>query len=430
MIISCKMNKRNILRYNSNDYLFNLEKINIHQYDSLAICFLSIRNFKMYNYMYGYEFGNKILNKVMIETQKCIDKQGQVYRFKGDILVITLYEIICKDKVKSIVESIIDIFNATITVESEKLDIMVSMGISMYPYDSKKIEDVFKYAEIAANNSMKNYINNYKFFQPDMYKNLMDEWKTQINILSAIKNGEYILYYQPQVDTKTNKIYGFEALIRWKHPQHGVLPPSYFIDIAEENGMINSIGRLVFQEACKEIKRWHLMGYNDLSISINVSQRQLEDDSFLDFIQSTLKKEDINTKYINIEITERVIVNPTDNILKTLIELRRRGIKIYIDDFGTKYSSLNYLYNIPIDGIKLDKTFIDRIHNVEKEIIITRNIIKLAREINLDVVAEGVEKKEQLDCLSKIDCHKIQGYVFGKPANSHEIEGYLKKFNQ
>jgi diguanylate cyclase len=194
--------------------------------------------------------------------------------------------------------------------------------------------------------------------------------------------------------------------------------------------MINKIGRFVFFEACKEIKKWHDLGYYNLSISINVSAKQLEDSSFLIFVYDVLKKIDIDPKYINIEITERVLVSPTNNILNMLMAFRSKGIKIFIDDFGTKYSSLNYLYCFPIDGIKIDKSFIDNIHNSDKEFIIIKNIIRLAHELEIQVVAEGVEKKEQLECLKNINCNKIQGFFFGKPVNSNEFINYLKVFNR
>jgi EAL domain-containing protein (putative c-di-GMP-specific phosphodiesterase class I) len=221
------------------------------------------------------------------------------------------------------------------------------------------------------------------------------------------------------------KVYGMEALIRWDSPKLGMVSPAQFIRVLEKSRMINEVGRFVFNEACRSIMRFQKLGYSNLSMSINVSQVQLEDTNFLSNIDEALEKTGVNPELISIEITERIIMSPTENIMNILKELRSRGIKIYIDDFGTEYSSLNYLYKLPIDGIKVDKSFIDRVDCSEKELIILKNIINIARELNIDLVAEGVEKKEQLDRLLQINCPKIQGYFFGKPVCSDEFIKYL-----
>lgn len=203
----------------------------------------------------------------------------------------------------------------------------------------------------------------------------------------------------------------------------------YFIDKLEHNRAINEVGSFVFMEACKTLKKWNDMGYHDLCMSINISEKQFEEDNFLTKIDYILNQTQVNPNFINLEITERYFINPTENVLKILKALRAKGIKIYIDDFGTKYSSLGYLCTFPIDGIKLDKAFIDRIHTSPKELIIIKNIINLAEEIGIEVVAEGVEKEEQLNLLSKVKCHKIQGFYFAKPIDSVKFIDFLTSWN-
>lgn len=257
---------------------------------------------------------------------------------------------------------------------------------------------------------------------------LHEEVNKEIALMEAVTKNEFILYYQPQVNINSNKIYGIEALIRWKHPKLGIVSPAYFIDDIENNGMIKSVGKFVLVEACMELLRLKKEGLNELVMSINVSVNQLEDKLFLPFFEKTLEYMKIEGKDINIEITERILLNPSETVLNTLIAIRKKGIKIFIDDFGTGYSSLNYLFNFPIDGIKIDKTFVkDIIHN-NRKLIVLKNIIKLCNELELLIIVEGVEEKEQLNCLKKLNCEIIQGYIFSKPVDDNEITDTINKF--
>lgn len=405
--------------------------INMNQKaDRVIVCLLSIKNLKFYNHIKGYDYGDVILETAYDKVQRCIDGCGEVYQFGSKLLLILRHKINSKKDVKVIIEKVIDVFSKPIDLQQENLRIEIHIGISIYPNDSEELYEVLKYAEIALTYAKYESIYRYKFFEYEMYQNIIKKAKIEADILNAVYNNEFILYYQPQVDINTMKIYAMEALLRWKHPEYGILPPSYFIDIVEQNGLINEIGKFVFEEACREIKRCHGLGYNNLYVSINISPKQLGDDSFLTFIEEILKKTQVDPKYINIEITERILIKPSESIVNLLIALRRKGIKIYIDDFGTKYSSLNYLYCLPLDGIKIEKSFVDRIQDFQKEFIITRNIVKLAHELNLEVVAEGVERSEQLETLRIINCNKIQGFIFSKPISSNDFVHLLNKFNK
>lgn len=429
-MVKSKLKHRKILRYINHFKSFNdMDLETLRQYSSLGVCLMHINNLKICRYVFDDEFCNKLLDTILKKIQNHIGKSGHVYLYKEDILMLILFDIKLKSEIACIIEKILKGFNKIILVNNQEVRILLNIGISIYPQDNEKFETVFKFAEIAMNNSKNFYRNEYKFFESEMYENIIKNWKLNKDILKAIEKNEFILYYQPQVNNKTNKIYGMEALIRWNHSKYGILSPAFFIDIVEKNGTINEIGKLVFKEACRKIKELKEFGYPKLIMSVNISERQLEDVAFLDFVKNTLIEEEVKAEQINMEITERILVKPTENILNVLTELRKIGIKIYIDDFGTKYSSLNYIYSMPIDGIKLDKIFIDRIHNSKKDKILTKNIIKLAGEICLDVVAEGVEKEEQLDCLISMDCHKIQGYIFSKPVDFHDLKDYLLKFD-
>jgi diguanylate cyclase (GGDEF)-like protein len=398
------------------------------EYGDFAVCLLDISNFKTYNYLFGYKFGNEVLNEVLNEVQVCVNDFGSAYSLRANILLIILYKENYKNKITAIVEKILELFNKKIEIDNQKLKISVNIGISLYPSDSKEVENVLKYAEIALNYSKDICKERYKFFQLEMHKNIIEKEKIKSDLQKAICNKEFILYYQPQVDVRTMSIYGAEALVRWNHPKYGIVSPQNFINVIEQNGMINEIGKFVFFEACRQLKEWNELGYNDLNISINISEKQMEDDNLLDFIDGVLKETGVKAKYINIEITERMFISFIDRNLKMLRALKKRGLRIFIDDFGIKYSSLSYLFLFPVDGIKIDKVFIDGIGESEKKSIITRNIVKLANELKLDVIAEGVEKIEQLEWLMTSNCYKIQGYIFEKAVSNEKFVNYLKNF--
>lgn len=263
-----------------------------------------------------------------------------------------------------------------------------------------------------------------------MYSYVLRKEKTGDEMHTALKKNEFVVYYQPQVDINTMKIYGLEALVRWDHPERGVLIPLHFMDTVEKSGMINELGKFVLYEACSEIRRCHERGHPSLIISVNICPSQFEDNSFLPFLQKTLERTKVSPKCLIFEITERQRLIPNECTLDIILKLRNMGIKVFVDDFGTKYSSLDYLRQFVIDGIKIDKSFIDEIDSSEKDMIITKNIVNLAHELNLEVVAEGVEREEQLYSLRKINCNKVQGFIFSKPVSSDKLNSILDRFNK
>lgn len=409
---------------NFKELLYN----NFKNGDKFAVCLLDISNLKLFNYKFGYAYGDKILKIVFYKVQQVIGGRGKICRFGGNTLLIILKDVACEKEAKSIVEDILRIFRCPIDMEEQRLRISINIGIYIHKHKNINVNDILKYSEIALSHSKKCNAEEYKFFQPVMYDEVIERDKVEVELANAAYEDEFILYYQPQIDAYSMKVFGAEALLRWRHPERGILPPSYFINIVEQSGMINKIGKFVINEACKELRNWHRAGFRNLSISINVSQAQLVDPSFMSYMEEAIEKTQVESRYIRIEITERVLINPTKDILKILSALRDRGMQIHIDDFGTKYSSLNYLYRLPIDGIKIDKSFIDRIQYSEKEFIITKNIVNLAHELNIDAIAEGVEQNMQLEKLKEIGCCKVQGFIFSKPVASGEFVNILNKF--
>ncbi|WP_406542683.1 putative bifunctional diguanylate cyclase/phosphodiesterase [Clostridium ljungdahlii] len=260
-----------------------------------------------------------------------------------------------------------------------------------------------------------------------MYNEILKKVEMEKELRKAIKNNEFILYYQPQVDMENTKVVGFEALIRWNSPKLGWVMPLEFINLAEETGLIIPIGEWVLKTACSQNKMWKDNGYSYDFISINVLPIQLKDDNFVYTVKKVLEETELKPEYLEIEITESVMMESLESNLKVINELKNMGVKVALDDFGSGYSSLNYLKSIPINTLKIDKTFIDGICSDYYEDIITEEIIKLAHRMKLEVVAEGVEEENQIKSLKGKNCNKIQGYYFGKPMPSEDIKDFLKK---
>jgi diguanylate cyclase (GGDEF) domain len=396
----------------------------IQENRKVCVCLIDIERFRYYNYIYGYRYSDIIISKFINEMYRKAFKKYYIQSFIGDKLII-LIPVGEKEKVEEVVDNIFRLCNEKINIDGRNITLNYRVGISVFPENENDPRALLKYAEIALDYAKEMINGKYEFFKKYMLDDILKHNDILNSMEVAIRKKEFILYYQPLIDIAAKKVYGIEALLRWNSEELGVVSPEYFIDILESNKMIREVGKFVFKEACSKIRELKLLGYGDLCISINMSKAQFEDPLFLEYIDDTLSLTKVNPKLITIEITERVLMLPTENVLKVLTALRDKGIKIYIDDFGTQYSSLNYLVTLPIDGIKIDKSFMDRIDDCKKTSIIIKNIIKIANEIGLDVIAEGVEKIEQLEYLYSVNCNKVQGYIVGKPLDYNSFINYL-----
>lgn len=394
-------------------------------YDKFALYLIDISNFRVYNYKFGYKNGDILLKKILVSLDDELGTSCQVIKVAGDKFAI-VSPFSRKDDINVIIKKIFWFFDFFAHIYNIKFKTDINMGISVYPYDGSDFDGILICSEMALKFAKKQVKNKYKFFDHDLCENLLEKEKIVDEITEAVENNEFELYYQPQVDISVKNVYGVEALLRWRHPKKGIIGPNYFIDIIEKNGMITKVGKFVIEQAFERLKKFNDMGYKNLTMSINISESQLCENSFLKFVEKSIESTKINPQYIIFEIVERTILN--DKVISILNGLRDMGIKIYIDDFGTMYSSLNYLYKIPLDGIKLDKSFVDKIYESKRDFIITKNIIGLAEDLNLDVVAEGVEYKEQILCLNDMNCNKIQGFIFSKPVDGNSVTDFFNKF--
>jgi diguanylate cyclase (GGDEF) domain len=387
-----------------------------------AVVFIDLDNFKIINDTLGHDIGDLVLKEVSSKIQEHLGNEAHTGRLGGDEFLIVLPAI--KNHTDSLnkINKLLNDLNGSITIDNKEVFITASAGISIYPLHSTDAKTLLKNADIAMYNAKNKGKNQCLLFNEEMSIERTTKLEIIEDLKNAIENNEFKLFYQPKVDIITNKIIGVEALIRWFHPKKGIISPSEFIPIAEETGLILPIGEWVLLEGCKQNKKWQQSNYSPIGMSINLSTHQFEHPSIINTIKETLKKTQLDPRWLELEITESIAVKSFDYASRKLSKLKEIGISVAMDDFGTGYSSFSYLKHLPIDTLKIDKTFLDNITKDANEELITASMIDLGKRLNLTVVAEGVENIEQLSFLKTNKCNIAQGYLFSKPIPSTEIE--------
>jgi len=312
-------------------------------------------------------------------------------------------------------------------VEDRVLNITASIGISLYPDDGDGSDTLIKNADTAMYRAKEVGRNNYQFFTQEMNDRVFERLSMENNLRRAIEREEFVLHYQPQVDIKTGKIIGTEALIRWQHPDMGLVPPGRFIHIAEDSGLIVPIGEWVLRTACRQNREWQIAGLQAIPVAVNLSAIQFRQPDFLEAVKRAVMDTEIDPRYVELELTERAVMQDVEAAVATMQEMKGMGFLLTIDDFGTGYSSLNYLKRFPIDKLKIDQSFVRDITTDPDDASITLAIISMAHSLGLRVIAEGVETAEQLAFLREHGCDEIQGYYFSKPVPADEFAGLLQK---
>jgi diguanylate cyclase (GGDEF)-like protein/PAS domain S-box-containing protein len=384
----------------------------------LAVIFLDLDRFKFINDTLGHDMGDLLLKQVSKRITKWVG-EGLVARRGGDEFIILL-ENIEHTQLEEIAERILGIFHTPFLLKEKEYFLSPSIGISCCPKDGEDIETLTKHADMAMYLAKKRGKNNYQFYVQEDEKSLERKIKLEHGLKRALENNEFVLHYQPKVELKTKNIIGVEALIRWNHPELGLVSPVEFIPIAEETGIILPLGNWILQEACKQNKKWQASGIKTKT-AVNVSPIQLENPRFVDTIKEILAKNQLSHEYLGLEITESVMQNidQTSHIIHDLTEL---GTKFYIDDFGTGYSSLNVLNKLPIKNIKIDKCFVDEMMIDPNTALLVKTILEIGKILNFDVIAEGIESEEQAEFLRQNDCGFGQGYFYSPPVSADEIE--------
>ncbi|MFC4355618.1 EAL domain-containing protein [Chryseomicrobium palamuruense] len=384
-----------------------------------AVLYLDLDRFKVVNDSLGHSYGDALLKEVAQRLMTCVPEGATVSRQGGDEFTIFLPSIRGTNDILKVVTCIDETFTHSFEVLEHEMYMKTSIGISLFPENGETAEILIKNADTAMYIAKERPGTSFHFFSEEMDIRSFESIKLENDLYKAIERDEFLIHYQPQFNYKDGKITGVEALLRWDHPEQGLIPPDQFIPLAEETGLIVTIGEWILRKACTQMKDWHERGFALGTMSVNLSVHQFEQKNLFEIIQQILKETELAPSYLELELTENLIVKNKDLTMQTMKELKALGIKLAIDDFGTGYSSLGYLQNLPISKLKIDKSFIDQM--LDDRSAITNTIITLGQNLNLEVIAEGVETKEQADNLLAQNCTLMQGYYFSTPKEADEI---------
>jgi len=433
--IEDRQNKELIIKHlEEYDTLTNLPKQNvllkkieeyIKQQESGTIVIIGIDDFRKVNEAVGHDGGNEVFKITSERLNRVINNSTELFKMNGDEFVLLLRGITEVENIILEVEQLREVFKAPFNIKGKELFVSSSMGVTSYPRDSMEANMLIKYAAIALNRAKEGEKGRYQFYDEELNKSNEKKMEIVYQLRHAIYKNEFELFFQPQVNLITKKVIGMEALIRWNSKALGWISPVEFIPLAEELGMINEIGEWVIYTACKQTKLWHDLGYKDLIVSVNVSPIQFSSTNLEGIISAALEETGLRPEYLEIEVTEGLFINDKEKVVDTLNSLRKKGVRVAVDDFGTGYSCLSYLRDLPIDKLKIDRTFIKDIPEKDNGSLAT-TIIEMGKNFGLKIIAEGVETEAQESFLIKRQCDEAQGYYYSRPINAKEFEEKLK----
>ncbi|WP_240620383.1 GGDEF and EAL domain-containing protein [Peribacillus acanthi] len=410
---------RNKFRNHLNEILANSHP------EPFAVVFLDLDRFKVINDTKGHTTGDLLLKQVALRLRLAAKNVGDVFRQGGDEFIILL-ENIDKEAVSDVCDRFLAEFSAPLILEEEEFYVTPSIGISMYPENGEDIDTLIKHADTAMYMAKERGKNNFQFYTSNHDGPTLRKMELENKLRKALEQDQLVLHYQPQVNLVSGRIVGVEALVRWNHPELGMVSPGEFIPLAEETGLIVPLGKWILKNAILQNKAWQQQGMEPIPVAVNISVRQLQDDDFVEYVKLALVNTDLEPKYLELEITESIMQNIERSTL-ILNQLKQIGVKLSIDDFGTGYSSLSYLKHLPIDNIKIDKSFIDDILDDNHQGSIVKAIIDMGQNMNFTVIAEGIEQETQVNFLLQNSCMMGQGYFFSKPLPASEIGDLMKK---
>jgi len=393
----------------------------------LAVLYIDLDRFTLVNETQGHEVGDLLIKTVGQRLQGCIRSGDVLARICGDEFAIILDKVQSPEVVIGVAEKIREMISRPFSFMSLQIFSQASIGIAVYPNNGNNIGSMLKHADTALFRAKAKGGNCFQYYENGMETEAIRKVEMEQELKNALINGELVLYYQPQYDFKTGKTRGVEALVRWEHPERGLIPPMEFIPLAEECGLINGIGDWVLQEACSQQTAWVARGIVDWSVSVNVASDQLESGELFSKVSNIIASTNIVPAMLVLEITENTLLGTTEAIIDQMIQIRKLGVSLEIDDFGTGYSSLSYLKRYPVDTLKIDRAFIKDLPSDKNDVSIVQGIIALAHNLDLSVVAEGVETDEQKDLLESLKCDVIQGYLLSRPLPAAELEAWMKE---
>jgi diguanylate cyclase (GGDEF)-like protein len=394
-----------------------------------ALMVIDLDRFKNINDIIGHEAGDQLLKQVAARLRTCLRDSDVLARLGGDEFVILMQDASTVEAVNTVAEKILEVTALPLLIDGQEFQITASIGISMSPHDGTDLKTLLRNSDVAMYRVKGSGKNSFQYFSPDMDLHGRERLSIEIALGRALERSEFELEFQPKMLVSSRHIVGMEALVRWRNPERGFMPPADFIAIAEETGMIVSIGDWVLMEACRHGESLRRAGHLNLSVAVNLSVRQLYDEGLAGRVGDALRESGFPAENLELEITESMVMHDAEQAIKVLKSLRDTGVRIAIDDFGTGYSSLAYLKRFPIDSLKIDRSFIRDLPNDRDDASITRSIIAMAHNMKLEVVAEGVETIPQLEFLDEHGCDEIQGFLYSEPLGAVAFERFLNVQN-
>lgn len=395
---------------------------------TFALLFLDLDRFKIVNDGLGHILGDQILKVIAERLLRNVREIDTVARMGGDEFIVIFSSIENEEYAFIQAKKLLEEIAKPIPIENKEVNVTTSIGIGFYPKDGEDVESLLKNADMSMYLAKEQGRNNFQTYTAELNRKLMHRMSMENYLRSALERHEFLVYYQPLINLHSKKVFGFEALLRWKHPEFGLISPQDFITIAEEDGLVIPIGKWVLQTACAQVKKWHENGFPDLQISVNLSGRQLQQPDVIDTVRHALRVTKLEPRYLELEITESTLLENTEETIDKLYQLKEVGVQLSIDDFGTGYSSLNYLKRFPVDKLKIDRSFIQDLSSNENNAAIAVAIINLSHSLKLKVLAEGIETGVQLKFLSEHKCDEAQGYYFSKPVDVDSAFLFLKNY--
>jgi diguanylate cyclase (GGDEF)-like protein len=394
---------------------------------SFALLVCDLDRFKLINDSLGHRAGDELLQEVARRLLTVVRAADTVARFGGDEFVLIGTSIGDAEDAEALAARVMDALQAPVRIAAIDIHTSPSIGIAMYPDDGVTMQALLAHADAAMYSAKQHGRGNFRRYAPDMDAGTEERVQLESDLHNAVTQDQFELYYQPKVDTQTGEVRSAEALIRWVHPTRGIVSPAEFIPLAEECGLIGTIGEWVIREACRQTRAWQLSGVPTLRVSVNLSASQFRDSGLVDSIRSALDDAGLQARYLEVELTESAVMSDPEKSIAILEQLSAMGVLVSVDDFGTGYSSMSYLRRFPIDKLKIDRVFIDEIVSRQEDASIVRAIVSLAHSLRLKVVAEGVESPAQLDFLKNAGCDEYQGYHFSRPLPAADFERLIRE---
>lgn len=390
-------------------------------HERTALLFLDLDGFKIINDTMGHGVGDQLLQSVAQRLTKVLRGTDNFARLGGDEFAVILERIHTAESIIPTLERVLDSLTVPFELNEQKMVTSISIGIAIYPEDGDSATSLLKHADIAMYEAKRNGKNNYCFYTIQMNQLLVERLDMERQIEIALQEQQFEAFFQPRVGVADNQVKGFEALIRWRHPENGIISPAEFIPIAEETGQILAVGKWILEEACRQASEWKKQGWKGC-ISVNLAALQFQQSDLVTTIEKVLLESELPAEFLELEITEGTLIQNTEHTRSVILRLKKLGLRIALDDFGTGYSSLSYLQQLPIDILKIDRSFITQVILSKKSAQLSRAIINMAHSLELQVVAEGIEEQSQLQFLKEANCEEYQGYLYGKPVPANEID--------